>query len=130
MCLRELDNTLKYAGFEWEPHKAGRVFSASLWDLQEELGAEITDSLVIRAMKLEPTTFETFITTLATVDDDNADLSDGIPHISNICRSFYDHHGVFSPVCLGFTDNPVAWFSYPYDFERFFGKKNYFSWAQ
>lgn len=37
-----------------QPHNDGEIFSATLWDIREELGAETTDALVYAALALTP----------------------------------------------------------------------------
>jgi Zn-dependent metalloprotease len=121
-CGRELKNTFKYPeDYTSEPHDAGRVFSASLWDIREALGNEITDDLTIRAMKLQPLSFAEFITSILIIDDNDQDLSNGTPHINEICQSFYDNHGLYSPSCVGHTQLPIAIIKEPFDKQIFGG---------
>ncbi len=69
-CLRDLKNNLKYPeDYSPEPHAGSGVFSASLWDIREAIGKEVTDMLVITAMKeFQPQTFSEFVTALVTLD--------------------------------------------------------------
>jgi Zn-dependent metalloprotease len=115
-CTRNLDNNLQYPqDYNPEPHAAGNLFSGALWDLRELLGKDLTDELVIRTIKLQPTSFSEFITAMLTIDDNNQNFNDGTPHINEICESFYDLHGLVSPVCSGYTSAPIAFISTPKD---------------
>jgi len=77
-----------------EVHDDSRILSGAMWDLRTMLGTDLADSLIIRAMKLEPHSFTGVAEAILTVDDDNADLSDGTPHFEQIKEAFYDNHGI------------------------------------
>jgi len=97
-CLRNCDNTDKYPeDYDPEPHSGAQIFSGSMWDTREALGAELADSLVIMAMKLQPTSFSQFLDDMLLADENNGDLSDGTPHINEICHAFADNHGELNP---------------------------------
>jgi hypothetical protein len=98
--LRVLDNDMKYpddwAGFN---HNSTQIFSGALWDLREFFGQEEMDRRVMRTMKQEPENMAEFIEKFLTVDDDNNNLGDGTPHITEICQAFYLKHGLFCDYC-------------------------------
>ncbi len=107
-CLRNLDNDKTYPkDYNPEPHDASEVFSASLWDLRESLGAPLTDELVIRTMKLLPFRFKEFLDGMLVIDDDNANLNDGTPHSRQICQAF-SQHGLSTRSCSGQLEEPLV----------------------
>lgn len=117
-CLRDIDNTARYPeNYNPEPH--GIIFPAALWDLREAmilsegLGRDLADSLVIRTMKLQPHSFSEFMDLMIITDDDNGDLTDGTPHITQICQAFYDNHGFASENCAGYTAIPMGLITSP-----------------
>ncbi|HLC98110.1 MAG TPA: FG-GAP-like repeat-containing protein, partial [Candidatus Nanoarchaeia archaeon] len=106
-CLRNLDNDKTYPNdYNPEPHDASEVFSASLWDLRESLGAPLADELVIRTMKLLPFRFKEFLDGMLVIDDDNANLNDGTPHSGEICQAFAQH-GLSTRSCSGQLAEPL-----------------------
>lgn len=95
--LRNINNTYRYPEDLSDPpevHADSRIISGAMWDLRELLGAELADELILRGMKLEPQDFREYLEDILIVDDDNADLSDGTPHINAICKAFYVNHGI------------------------------------
>jgi len=95
--VRNINNTYRYPDdIVGEVHYDSRIISGAMWDLREILGAELTDELVLRSMKLEPRDFQEYLEDILIVDDDNADLSDGTPHINAIFKAFYVNHGIDS----------------------------------
>ncbi|MFH1849107.1 MAG: FG-GAP-like repeat-containing protein [archaeon] len=120
-CLRYLNNSKRYPDdyADGEPHGTGEIFGPALWDLRTFLGRNLTDELVIRAMKLLGGTWSEYIHDLMVVDDDNADVNDGTPHINEICVSFYDGHGILSNDCLNYTNVSVARINDPAAGSRF-----------
>jgi len=93
--LRNLNNTCRYPDdIAGEVHDDSQIISGAMWDLREILGAELADELVLRGMKLEPQDFQEYLEDILIVDDDNADLSDGTPHINAISKAFYVNHGI------------------------------------
>ncbi|MCA9754521.1 MAG: hypothetical protein KDA27_01875 [Candidatus Eisenbacteria bacterium] len=51
-CLRRVDDDVVYPGsLIGSVHKDGRIFSALLWDLREELGAELGETLALAALR-------------------------------------------------------------------------------
>lgn len=95
--LRNLNNTCRYpADIVNEVHDDSWIISGSMWDLREILGAELADELILRGMKLEPQNFQEYLEDILIVDDDNANLCDGTPHINAIFRAFYINHGIDS----------------------------------
>ncbi|WP_156161316.1 PGF-pre-PGF domain-containing protein [Methanosarcina sp. 1.H.A.2.2] len=95
--LRNLNNTYRYPDdIVGEVHYDSQIISGAMWDLREILGAELADELVLRGMKLEPQDFREYLEDILIVDDDNADLNDGTPHINAIFKAFYVNHGIDS----------------------------------
>ena len=94
---RYLNNTFRYPD-DWvgEVHDDSCILSGAMWDLRTMLGSNLADSLIIRAMKIEPHSFTGFAEAVLTVDDDNADLSDGTPHFEQIKQAFFNNHGISS----------------------------------
>ncbi len=104
--IRYLNNTLRYPD-DWigEVHDDSRILSGAMWDLRTMLGPDLADSLIIRAMKLEPHSFTGFVEALLTVDDDNGDLSDRTPHFEQIKKAFYDNHGISTTYFFEFKNS-------------------------
>jgi len=126
-CLRLLNNTKRYPyddlcidfwGDEGEPHCTGETFGGALWDTREQLGASLSDNLTIMAMKMQPWSWSENLEDMLIADDNNYDLNDGTPHITEICHAFYDLHGIISQWCAGYTENPIAIIVYPGNDER------------
>lgn len=100
--LSVIDNTLRFPdNLTGEPHADSRIFSGAMWDLRKAVGSELADSLIIRTMKLRPVSFSKFLSGLLIVDDDNANLADGTPHMEEICAAFSANHGIMSDFCSG-----------------------------
>jgi subtilisin-like proprotein convertase family protein len=99
--IRYLNNSLRYPD-DWkgEVHDDSRIISGAMWNLRNKFGSDQVDSLIIRAMKMEPHSFSEFLNDILIIDDDNGDLSDGTPHLYEICNSFYQKHGIFSDYCI------------------------------
>lgn len=115
-CLRSCENTMRYPeDYSPEPHTGSGIISGSIWDFRKVVGANLADSMTIQAMRLMPTSFSDFLTSMITVDDDNGDLTDGTPHLETLCSSFYDNHGVLSGYCAGYTSEPLAIITEPLD---------------
>lgn len=95
--VRNIDNTYRYPDdIAGEVHDDSQIISGAMWDLRKLLGPELADELILRGMKLEPQDFEEYLEDILIVDDDNADLSDGTPHINAIFKAFYVNHGIYS----------------------------------
>ncbi|ODS36745.1 MAG: hypothetical protein A7316_02425 [Candidatus Altiarchaeales archaeon WOR_SM1_86-2] len=99
--IRGLDNNLRDPD-DWvgEIHKDGQILSGALWDVRTTLGYSMTDSLVFEAIRTTPHAynFSEYLENMLIADDDNADLEDGTPHMSIICKSF-EYHGITSDLC-------------------------------
>jgi Zn-dependent metalloprotease len=113
-CSRNSLNIKKYPGdMVNQEHQDSVIFSGALWDLSQMIGFETTNSLVLYSLKLLPLSFSEFLNYMLLVDDDNHDLADGTPHITEICDSFTVNHGIQSESCLGFTSAPVILLDVP-----------------
>ncbi|MEK6871337.1 MAG: LamG-like jellyroll fold domain-containing protein, partial [Nanoarchaeota archaeon] len=98
-CLRNSKNNNRWPkDYNPEPHTGSPIIAGSLWDLRELIGASLTDSLTIRAIRLQPNTFHKFMNNVIIADDDNGNPSDGTPHLKEICAAF-EGHGLNSPFC-------------------------------
>jgi hypothetical protein len=102
-CLRSCDNNQKFPrDYNPEPHTASMTISGSIWDLREQVGQEIADTLALLALDYDPQTFQELADNFIIVDDafyGDGDLSNGAPHGEEICNSFYTNHGVYSDYC-------------------------------
>jgi hypothetical protein len=82
-----------------EPHCVGEVIAGALWDMRQnliaslgqEVGVALSDSLFHYARYGLSTTFPDYFIDLLMVDDDDGDLSNGIPHAEEICGGFENH---------------------------------------
>lgn len=74
-----------------EVHIDGLIIAGALWDLRKDLGAEITDHLWHYAGYGGSTTFDDYLLDLIVLDDDDADLGNGTPHLEAIVRNFRAH---------------------------------------
>ncbi|MCX9081206.1 MAG: immune inhibitor A [Candidatus Methanoperedens sp.] len=107
-CFRNLNNTYRFPeDVAGEVHNDGRIISGSLWDIRNMLGSDISDSLVINSMKLEPFNFSEYLDDIIVADDNNANLEDGTPHLLEICTAFFKNHGIFSPYCSMYYRVPL-----------------------
>ncbi|HMB44199.1 MAG TPA: SdrD B-like domain-containing protein, partial [Candidatus Methanoperedens sp.] len=107
-CVRNLNNTYRFPeDVAGETHNDGKIISGSLWDLRKMLGPDISDSLVINSMKLEPFNFSEYLDDIIVADDNNANLEDGTPHLFEICTAFFKNHGIFSPYCSMYYRVPL-----------------------
>lgn len=105
-CLRNIKNNMKWPkNYHPEPHTASGIVAGSLWDLREMIGKEITDKLAVDAIRLQPPTFKAFLENMLIADDDNHDLTDGTPHLFEICTAFQINHGISSDLCLSALEN-------------------------
>ncbi len=96
--FRSIDNKLRTPeDVSGEVHIDGTILGGALWDLRQRLApdVELADSLFHFARYGAPKTFEDYYLELLTVDDDDADLGDGTPHIEAI-RSAFGRHGIGS----------------------------------
>ena len=107
--LRDLDNSNHYPeDILGGVHHDSLIFSGALWDARERIGTTITDALVIQAEKLYPLNFSEFLDTMLVVDDNDGDLTNGTPHVVEICDSFTVLHGIWSDYCIGNMSLPAA----------------------
>ncbi len=90
--LRNLDNTLVYPDdWEGEGHHDGQILGGALWDMREEIGKEISDTLFQYARYGLPYDFFDNYYEILAVDDDDADLSNGTPNYCAIAYAFGLH---------------------------------------
>ncbi len=99
--------------YDPEPHTGAQIISGAVWDIREITGEEVIDPLLVNALRLQPITFSELVESLLIADDDNNNISDGTPNIVLICTSFFDMHGIWSDLCLHYTENPYAKISSP-----------------
>ena len=92
--IRNLDNNLKYPGnIVGEVHADSRIISAAMWHTREQLGSDLTDSLVHFARYQQGTDFLAHFTDILLTDDDNGDISDGTPDDMALYEQF-GRHGI------------------------------------
>jgi hypothetical protein len=99
--IRNTENDRVYPAPECqgEPHCVGESIAGSLWDMRQNLvaslgheaGVALADSLFHYARYGHSTVFPDYFIDLLLVDDDDGDLSDGIPHADEICGGFENH---------------------------------------
>jgi cysteine-rich repeat protein len=99
----------------WDGHYGAQFISAPFWELREIYGASYADALLVNAADMHMSTFDELVENVLLADDDNYDLSDGTPHIFEICTAFLDNHGLGIDLCLGQTNTPHAEFLSPTD---------------
>ncbi len=83
------------------PHCIGESIAGSLWDMRQNLvasmgheaGVALADSLFHYSRYGYSQTFPDYYMDLLLMDDDDGDLSNGIPHADEICDAF-DNHGL------------------------------------
>jgi hypothetical protein len=90
--MRDLDNTLRFPD-NWvgEVHADGKIIGGAMWDLREELGAEISDSLLHYAKYYLAETFDDYFFDILVFSDDDGDLSNGGPYHQEIYNTFGMH---------------------------------------
>ncbi len=94
-----------------EPHCVGEAVAGALWDMRQNLvasmgqeaGVALSDSLFHYARYGLGTTLDDYFVDLLLVDDDDGDLSDGIPHAEEICGGF-ENHGLS---CVNTPNAPI-----------------------
>lgn len=129
--LRTSKNTKKWpSGVSEIPHTTGLILSGAIWDLQAKIGIEATETLFHEAMKLAPDAetrdedaaaaldaFLNMMMAMITVDDDDADFSNGTPNFVAIQQAFEAHGiGISNMLRLGvppITDQDTLAVSYP-----------------
>ena len=99
--IRNAENNRIYPAPECngEPHCVGEAIVGSLWDTRQNLvaslgheaGVELADSLFHYARYGHSITFPDYFIDLLVLDDDDGDLSNGIPHADEICGGFENH---------------------------------------
>ncbi|MFH1289901.1 MAG: M36 family metallopeptidase, partial [Nanoarchaeota archaeon] len=108
-CGRRCDTDDRYPEDRTcQRHSGAQIISGTFWDIREIYGADYTDKLVVDALRMQPFSFSELLENTLIADDDNADLSDGTPHIDDICHAFWDNHGMFNPWCIDHTLTGVA----------------------
>ena len=113
-CVRRCDTLERFPeDFYAEVHSGADIIASSFYGVREIYGADLVDLLVIDAYRLGPTSVSELLENSLIADDDNGDLTDGTPHIDDICHSFFDNHGIFSGHCIGHINNPVAFVNSP-----------------
>ncbi|MCB9464561.1 MAG: immune inhibitor A [Candidatus Eisenbacteria bacterium] len=74
-----------------ESHADGLIIAGALWDLRKRVGREVADHLWHFARYGRSTTFDDYLLDLLVLDDDDADLFNGTPHLEEIVRAFRAH---------------------------------------
>ena len=74
-----------------EVHRDGLIIAGALWDLRTAVGKEVADRPWHYACYGRSKTFDDYFTDLLIVDDDDADLFNGTPHVDQIVRAFRAH---------------------------------------
>lgn len=125
ICLRELNEDYYYSNIHnnHDRYYFMKFFSSSLWSFRERVGAEIADNIVAKSMTLLPNTFSEAIDAMLTIDDNNGNLEDGTPHITQICDSFLEH-GLFSNSCNGFLTEHLVKIESPSTDDHILGNRN------
>ena len=83
-----------------EPHNDGLIWASFLWDLREQWvasygetdGVAMTDALFLEALSHGPTLTDAYEAVIL-ADDDNGDLTDGVPHACELV-DLLDEHGL------------------------------------
>jgi len=113
---RNLVNTNTYPDdMTNEVHDDGLIYSGALWDIRQSLGQEISDKIIFESLFFQPDNFIRGREAVLMADDDNADLSDGTPHYSEINTAFYAH-GISSSPLAGDTYEPNETFNSAYGY--------------
>lgn len=86
-------------------HHDGQIFGGALWDLRTAIGAEATDRLIFNTLYQGRLHFETFMYGMIIEDDDDADFSNGTPHLIAIIQAF-ENHGI-GPGVENFNGLPI-----------------------
>jgi hypothetical protein len=92
--FRTIDNKLRVPeDLSGEVHHDGAILAAGLWDMRRNLlpNVALADSLFHFARYGFPMSFEDYFLEILTVDDDDANLGNGTPHIIEIQSAFGEH---------------------------------------
>jgi len=105
---RELDNNRQYNMSLGQVHNQ-QVISGACWDLRQDTGISESDvdQIVFEALQMTPHafTFEDFTLNMLIADDNDGNLSNSVPHFSNIEEAFEINHGINAqfPVSVNIT---------------------------
>ena len=72
-------------------HLQGLILAGALWDLRQDAGAAVADSLFHYALYGAAASFDDYLLDLLAVDDNDGDLGNGTPHSEAIIRAFRAH---------------------------------------
>jgi hypothetical protein len=90
---RDLDNTKSYSAGQ-SMYWNGEVIGGACWDLrQSEVAESDVNELVFDALEMTPHAYDfaEFADNVVIADDDDADVSNGTPHIDAILYAFENH---------------------------------------
>ncbi len=86
-CRRRLDSDIRFSQVaELGGHNKGVVLASLLWDIRQVLGPELTDALVVNALRLQPNSYIDFVHKLLLADDKDGNLNNRTPHMETICK--------------------------------------------
>lgn len=106
-CYRRLDTDIRLSDVtELGGHPRGVLLSSFFWDIRQSIGQVNTDPLVIRALRLQPSSFIDCVHKLLLADDNDGNLSNGTPHIFPICQKALARE-LAPPSCENFLDTPI-----------------------
>ncbi|MEI6090842.1 MAG: T9SS type A sorting domain-containing protein [bacterium] len=97
--IRELKNNNIYPdSIQGESHYDSQIFSGAMWDMRELIGLEKSEKIVHFARYGMPddadygTACAEWLIEILIADDDNGNLADGTPDMTNILTAFNNHH--------------------------------------
>jgi len=132
-CFRRCDTDDKYPNdYGNEAHAGAQIISGALWDMRDKMiakfgrveGIKKSDGLVYHALLFQPTSYFDYVEGMIIADDDNGNVDDGSQNVEEICGSFAEH-GIITPVCGGFIDQPLAYIHAPRPHGEFFRDEFY-----
>ena len=108
---RRLDTKMKYPG-SGGAHTRGQIIGGACWDLGHKSGMTLNDvnGLVYEAVSNigYEETFGDFMDEILSADDNDGNIFNGTPHVSQICDAFVNDHAIFGSYLTGNISSDVT----------------------
>ncbi len=112
--LRTIDNTYRWpADGSGDPHVAGLIVGGAFWDLRESVGLAVAEHLAQFSKHSVPddnndgVAMNEFFAATLIADDNDANLTNGTPHINQIVAAF-NAHGIGTGFSIQWSHTPLA----------------------
>jgi len=112
--LRQLNNTKRWPqDANADPHLAGLIIGGAFWNLRQSAGLAVAQQLSHFAKYGKPdddndgVAMHEFFFETVVADDNDANLANGTPHLSDIVAAF-NAHGIGTDMFMNITHTPLA----------------------